>query len=109
MSTSTLQLQEKPTLQDFQKYVSDMVKERGFHQETVAETFMLFVEECGELAKAIREKEKINVAEDAQEKDLAHEFADVFIYLLDLCNQQDIDLEQAFREKEEVNKKRTWK
>lgn len=109
MKPSTLQLKENPRLQDFQAYVAEMVKERGFHQETIAETFMLFIEECGELAKAIREKEKINVAEDAEDKDLAHEFADVFIYLLDLCNQHGIDLEQAFREKEEINKKRIWK
>jgi NTP pyrophosphatase (non-canonical NTP hydrolase) len=32
----------------------------------------------------------------------------VFMYLLDICNHFDIDLEKAFREKEEINKKRTW-
>ena len=39
---------------------------------------------------------------------LDHEAADVFIYLLDICNHFGIDLEKAFRDKEEINKKRTW-
>jgi len=32
----------------------------------------------------------------------------VFIYLLDICNHFNIDLEKAFRDKEEINKKRIW-
>lgn len=68
MKTSSLYLKDQPTLQDFQRYVAQMVDERGFHQESIAETFVLFIEECGELAKAIREKQKINVAADAAEK-----------------------------------------
>lgn len=35
--------------------------------------------------------------------------ADIFIYLLSIANRFDIDVETAFREKEEVNKKREWK
>lgn len=35
--------------------------------------------------------------------------ADVFIYLLDICNHFDVNLEKAFRDKEEINKKRVWK
>ena len=34
--------------------------------------------------------------------------ADVLIYLLDLANVLGVDLEKAFREKEEINKKRNW-
>ena len=39
---------------------------------------------------------------------MAHELADVFNYLLDIANYFNVDLEEAFREKEELNKKRTW-
>lgn len=52
--SSELYLQEKPTLKDFQNYVAELVKERGFEKETVPEIFMLFFEECGEMAKATR-------------------------------------------------------
>ena len=30
------------------------------------------------------------------------------MYLLDICNHFNIDLEKAFREKEEINKGRVW-
>ena len=36
------------------------------------------------------------------------EFADVLSYLLDLANYFQIDLEKAFREKEQINQNRTW-
>lgn len=34
--------------------------------------------------------------------------AEKFIYLLDICNHFDIDLEKAFRHKEKINERRTW-
>ena len=39
---------------------------------------------------------------------LEEEFADVLSYLLDLANCFQVDLETAFREKEQVNQARTW-
>ncbi len=36
------------------------------------------------------------------------ELADVLIYICSIANRSGIDLEQAFRDKEDVNKKRTW-
>lgn len=41
-------------------------------------------------------------------KKVAHELADCLIYLLDLANLADIDLDDAFRVKEEMNNKKTW-
>jgi len=84
------------------------VEERGFKKETIPEIFMLFLEECGEMAKAARKIQNIKVDKNSKNYHLNHEIADVFIYLLDICNQYNIDLEQAFREKEEINKKRVW-
>ncbi len=105
---SDLILKQSPTLQDLQRYVADMVKERGFGKETVPEIFMLLTEECGEMAKAARKSQNIHTDKNSEVFHLAHEAADVFIYLLDICNHFEIDLEKAFREKEEINKKRTW-
>lgn len=85
-----------------------MVIERGFGKETVPEMFMLMIEECGEMAKAARKSQKIHTDKNSKEYHLDHEIADVFVYLLDICNHFNIDLEKAFREKEEINKKRTW-
>jgi NTP pyrophosphatase (non-canonical NTP hydrolase) len=40
--------------------------------------------------------------------DVAMELADIFIYLIDLANQHSVSLEEAFREKEQINKRREW-
>ncbi|MBD3245343.1 MAG: RS21-C6 protein [Candidatus Moranbacteria bacterium] len=102
-------LKPNPKLQDFQNYVKEMVKERGFTNNKL-ETFLLFSEEVGELAKAIRNYKNLYQEKNSRTKKfkLSDEFADVLIYLLDLANQFEIDLEKAFRRKEQKNKKRAW-
>ena len=102
------ELKQNPTLKDFQNYIEEMVEERGFEKETLPEIFMLFSEECGEFAKAIRKTQNIKIDESSEKYSIENEAADVFIYLLDLCNKLNIDLEQAFRNKEKINEKRTW-
>jgi NTP pyrophosphatase (non-canonical NTP hydrolase) len=109
MTKSKLFLKAKPTLRDFQNYVAKMIGERGFDKETLPEVFMLFMEECGEMAKAVRRTQDIKFCSDSKDYKLEYEIADVFIYLIDICNYLDVDLEKAFREKEEINKKRIWK
>ncbi len=105
---SNLFLKENPTLKDYQNYVAEMIEERGFDKETTPELFMLLLEECGEFAKAARKSAAIKSDDNSKKYDLGHEAVDVLIYLLDICNHFNVDLEKAFREKEEINKKRTW-
>lgn len=102
-------LPPNPTMQDFQKYVHKMVIKRGFENETPKDVFLLLTEEWGELARAMREAEGLKMADDTKRSKIAEELADCLIYLLDLANQHGVDLEQAFRIKEEKNKKRVWK
>lgn len=100
------------SLQSFQQYVKQTLKDRGFDDETVAQKFMLLLEEIGEFAHAARKRANIKVDETKwrdNEQNLHDEAADVFINLLDTCNKLDIDLAQAFLAKEEKNRKRTWK
>ena len=100
---------EHPTLVDLQNYMDEVCKERGWVKDTYAEKFLLFIEEVGELAKAIRKTAGL-YDEKAKPKnmELEEEFADVLSYLLDLANYFQIDLEKAFREKEQINEGRTW-
>jgi len=102
-------LPEHPTLKDLQKYMNEVCKERGWTKDTYAEKFLLFSEEVGELAKAMRKATGL-YQEKAKQKqiELAEEFADVLSYLLDLANYFSVDLEQAFREKEQINQNRIW-
>ncbi|HLI08910.1 MAG TPA: MazG nucleotide pyrophosphohydrolase domain-containing protein [Ktedonobacteraceae bacterium] len=103
------QLSEHPTLADLQRYEEQVCQERGWTKDTYAEKFLLFVEEIGELAKAIRKRASL-YDEKAKQKqaNLEEEFADVLSYLLDLANYFSIDLEKAFRDKEEINASRKW-
>ena len=105
-----LRLAQEPTIKDFQKYVEALEKERGFDDQTAAQKSMLLGEEVGELFKAMRKHEsRLRMDEHSRIPDVADELADVFIYLCAIANRYDVDLEKAFREKEEKNKARVWK
>lgn len=105
---SKLHLKKNPTLKELQTYVQKMTKQRGFDGEVIPEKFMLLLEECGEFAKAARKTQQIKKDKKSRDFCVEHEAADVFIYLLDICNRLKINLEEAFRAKEEKNKKRIW-
>jgi NTP pyrophosphatase (non-canonical NTP hydrolase) len=101
-------LQQSPTLNNFQKYVNELVIERGFTENTILQNSLMLGEEVGELFKAIRKAEKMKTDSNSNTHNVEEEMADVFIYLCTLANQYNIDLEKAFRDKEETNKKRVW-
>jgi len=103
-------LKENPTLKDFQKYVKELEIERGFENEDVLKKCLLLGEEIGELFKAIRKKDKIiKVDHNSKFSSVDEELVDIVIYICAIANRFDIDLEKAFRAKEEINKKRTWR
>ena len=108
MDKNNLYLKDSPTLRDFQKYVAGLVKERGFEKEHCLKFSYFFLKNAEEIAKVARKTQNIRSDKNSKDYHLDHEIADVFIYLLDICNHYGIDLEQAFREKEEINKKRIW-
>lgn len=102
-------ISNNPTLKQLQKHIEDICIDRGWDKNTHLEKFLLFSEEVGELAKAIRYTTSLYPGEKKIERrELEEEFADVLNYLLDLANHFDVDLEKAFREKDAVNKDRTW-
>lgn len=108
---SNLNLPLKPTLTDVQEYVRQMEQERGFTNHPIESQCLLLTEEIGELFKCIR-KTHSNLGVDTNKKydfDPAGEVTDVLIMLTAIANRLNIDMEQAFRDKEEANKKRTWK
>lgn len=108
---SNLTLPAEPTLGDIQKYVRLLEQERGFTKDSVESKCLLLAEELGELAKCIR-KSHSTLGVDAAKKydfDTAGEIADILIVLTAIANRLQIDLEQAFRQKETKNKQRTWR
>jgi len=102
-------LRRNPTLKDYQKYVRELEEERGFIKQTVLQKCLMLGEEVGELFKAIRKKKKIKVDHNSKFGSIDEELADIIIFVCSIANRFNINLEQAFRNKEEVNKKRVWK
>lgn len=105
-----LALKRSPTLADLQKYVSAIVKKRGFSEEDLVDVALLLMEEVGELAKVIRFEQGLKLSSEAIQhiKSIDSELADCLIYLLDLANLANVDLEKALREKEAVNAQKKW-
>lgn len=105
---SELNLKADPTLRDFQEYVKKLEDERGFTQQNAIEKCLLLGEETGELFKAVRKTVKLKTDVNANIGSIDEELADIMIYLCAIANRFNIDLELAFRKKEEQNKKRIW-
>ena len=101
-------LKDHPTLAEFQQYVAELELERGFEDQTVMDKCLLLGEEIGELFKAVRHCEGLKVDPDSSIGEVKHELADVFIYVCAIANRYNIDLEQAFRDKEALNHQRRW-
>ena len=89
---------------EFQRYVSNFSKEKGFQDTTIEERIMYAMTELGELAEVILKRDKM---QDAK-KEIGLEIFDVIWNVCDLANKLNIDLEKAFEEKMRINKKREW-
>ncbi len=72
-------------IKEFQKIIKDTYYKKD-KRRGVEGTFRWFVEEIGELAKAIRRGERENLVE---------EFSDVMAWLFSLANLEGIDMEEA--------------
>ncbi|MEJ2637221.1 MAG: MazG nucleotide pyrophosphohydrolase domain-containing protein [Calditrichia bacterium] len=102
------ELKDRPQLKDYQEYVAELERERGFEEQSARDKCLLLGEEVGELFKAVRKAEGIRIDPASRVSELEGELADIFIYLCAIANRFDIDLKAAFLKKEAKNKKRTW-
>jgi len=102
---------EESSLPQVQEYIKKVVELRGFANQPIQETMLLLLEETGELAKAIRKtatKMSVDVDNMQNYDTVESEVADVFFVLAAVCNQMDINLLNALKEKEKKNCKRNW-
>jgi len=102
------QLNEYPTLANFQTYVALLETERGFADQSIRDKCLLLGEEIGELFKAVRKAEGLKVDVASEFGTISEELADIFIYVCAIANRYNIDLEAAFRDKEAINHERSW-
>ena len=105
-------LGESASLKQIQEYIEKVVELRGFANQPVQETVLLLLEEMGELAKAVR-KTATRMSVDADKMynydTVESEAADVFFVLAALCNQLNVNLFEALKEKEKINCERNWR
>lgn len=101
-------LKANPTLTEIQQYVVELETERGFAEQNAIQKCLMLGEEVGELFKAIRKQEKMSVDSKSQNFSIQEEMADIIVMLCAVANRFDVNLEKAFRDKEEINKKRKW-
>jgi len=102
------ELKPDPTLTDIQLYVAALEKERGFADQNVLEKCLLLGEEVGELFKSVRKHRGMSIDPNSRASTVEDELADLVIMTCSVANRLNVDLEAAFRRKEEVNKKRSW-
>ena len=86
-----------------------MENERDFSKD-VSVNLLMLGEEVGELFKAIGKHGNLNkVDSNSKVGSVEEELADVLIFICAIANRFDIDLEKAFRDKEAINNKRSWR
>lgn len=106
------------TIAAAQEHMERMCAHYGWDKSSHEQSFLLFVEEVGELAKAIRKvtgllEEQNNphkpiISAEARQQNLAEEFGDVLSYLFELASRFHVDLEEAYRAKMIDSMQREW-
>lgn len=92
-----------PALKAFQEYYRRTAIQRGYTKERPKDCLLLMVEEVGELARALRKREKLTRHGSYGDSNEAHELADVFLYVVHMANTLGLDLASVVKEKEFIN------
>lgn len=97
------------SLQELQKYIWQMNKDRGFNTSDPGKKLIMLMEEVGELAKAVRKIAGLKFTDTTLQTDVKDELADVQIVLLGLASLLGVDMFDAVLKKETKNRQREWK
>ena len=104
-----MEIPERLSLAELQRYVDWLEADRGFSDQTILDKCLLLGEEVGELFKAVRKSSGLAVDETSTFGEVGDELADVLIFLASIANRAGVDLDHALRTKEAVNRTRTWR
>lgn len=80
----------------YREIVSDVCRERGWDQVPIDTVWLLFTEEIGELAAAIRQRRKCFSKRPQGRDHVQDEMGDVFSYLFQLAYLLNIDLDKMW-------------
>lgn len=79
----------------YKEQIKVLCERKGWDKVPVDTVWLLFTEEIGELASAIRQKKKIFSKRGSQ--DVVMEMGDVFSYLFQLADMLDVDLDEMWK------------
>ena len=86
-------------LNDYRDYTTSICKNKGWDKASVSTVWLLFTEEIGELASAIRQQQKTFTKTGLKKNrgiDVQMEMADVFSYLFQLASMLNVDLDEMW-------------
>ncbi len=89
------------TIKELQHYI----KSKDFQPELKTAYFQKLIEEVGELSEVLRKDRRL-AQEGTIKGTIEEELYDVLYYIFGIANVYDIDIEQCFRLKEEINKEK---
>ena len=92
-----------PRVKVFQHYYKQAAAQRGYERESTQNCLLLMVEEVGELARALRKKQKLTRHGSPIRNAESLELADVFMYVIHMANILKIDLGEVVQQKELLN------
>src|SRR5690625_3980531 len=97
------------TMKDLQEHVEALKQRQGWRDKSLELRALFLMSEIGEMAKELLAL-KWASAEDAERirRRLGMEMYDVMWNLMDLAMLAEVDLDEAFATKAEVNKRRQW-
>lgn len=93
------------TIRKIQKYLKEKYnRTKPEDMKNTQRYFLKLIEEVGELAEVIRKEQRMK--ENKIKGTIEEELSDVLYYILMIANTYDIDLEDCFKMKEELNRTR---
>ncbi len=85
------------------KDLQEKIKSLDFNIENKDKYFLKFIEEVGELSKAIRKEVTLDTTGGNLKETINEELYDVLYYLICLANIYDVDLTKTAYDKEKIN------
>ena len=85
-----------------------MCAAKGWDKAPIDKVWLLFTEEIGELASAIRQNQKLYNKTSKKKWDVTTELGDVFSYLFQIADILDIDLDLMWQIHRQKNKNRSY-
>lgn len=95
-------------IRELQNDVREFSKSKAFHESSIETRALFLVTEIREIVKELLKLDKMPDQRERIKEDIGLEIYDAVWNLMDLANKLDIDLEQAFEKKIEINNTRNW-